>query len=231
MDLIPVIDLADGVVVHARGGQRRTYQPLKSRLCESSTPFEVVDALQNLYPFTDLYIADLDAIDGRSAQVSTLQSLRHSFPRLHFWLDAGIRDSRTHAVIAGIQGVTTVLGSETLGDDCAFLTSLPKDSTVLSLDFQHAALLGPDCLTDSPSAWPNRVIAMCLDRVGSHHGPAFERINQLIRTSAATAIYAAGGIRDERDLRRLRELGCAGVLMATALHDGTFTASTLRSLA
>jgi phosphoribosylformimino-5-aminoimidazole carboxamide ribotide isomerase len=44
MRIVPVIDLKDGAVVHARQGRRDTYQPIASPLCASSDVYRVLDA-------------------------------------------------------------------------------------------------------------------------------------------------------------------------------------------
>ncbi|MEW8382346.1 MAG: nickel transporter, partial [Candidatus Thiodiazotropha taylori] len=64
MKLIPVIDLMNGIVVRAIRGQRQSYLPSSTPLCQSSQPEAVISALLSLYPFDTLYIADLDAITG-----------------------------------------------------------------------------------------------------------------------------------------------------------------------
>ena len=64
MEIIPVIDLMAGHVVHARFGNRQHYQPIQSLLCNSSKPVDIIQALLELYPFKTIYIADIDAIQG-----------------------------------------------------------------------------------------------------------------------------------------------------------------------
>ena len=80
MEIIPVIDLMHGQVVHARMGQRQHYQPIQSLLCSSSTPIDIVNALLELYPFERLYIADLNAIQGKGNHFQTIQALIDEFP-------------------------------------------------------------------------------------------------------------------------------------------------------
>src|SRR5262249_42767856 len=45
LQIIPVIDLRQGDVVHARLGERARYRPLQSILCEGSAPAAVVEGL------------------------------------------------------------------------------------------------------------------------------------------------------------------------------------------
>ena len=61
MKIIPVIDILNGRVVHAIKGQRHNYQPLESVLFKSTEPLEVAKGFKAL-GFTELYVADLDAI-------------------------------------------------------------------------------------------------------------------------------------------------------------------------
>lgn len=62
MEIIPVIDLKNGVVVAAQKGKRDNYQPIQSLLCQSSTIESVVEGFLSINAFKIIYIADLDAI-------------------------------------------------------------------------------------------------------------------------------------------------------------------------
>ena len=69
MQAIPVIDLMGGQVVRARMGDRASYRPLESPLSPTSEPVDVVRGLLEVFPFPTLYVADLDAIQGRRRQL------------------------------------------------------------------------------------------------------------------------------------------------------------------
>jgi phosphoribosylformimino-5-aminoimidazole carboxamide ribotide isomerase len=56
--------------------------------------------------------------------------------------------------------------------------------------------------------------------VGTGAGPDLDALAALVKRAGGRAVFAAGGVRGEDDLARLREIGVAGVLVATALHDG-----------
>ena len=75
LKVIPVIDILDGLVVHAIRGRRQEYQPLKSSLCNSVDPIEVAKAFKTL-GFNELYIADLDGITKRQDKFSNAQTYR-----------------------------------------------------------------------------------------------------------------------------------------------------------
>ena len=79
MDVIPVIDIKNGQVVHAQGGRRDSYRPIRTPLSPTSAPADVAAGLLRLAPFRNLYIADLDAIEGR--RPTTPRSMRSPRPR------------------------------------------------------------------------------------------------------------------------------------------------------
>lgn len=232
MILIPAIDLSQGRVVHARRGRRDDYQPVRSKLCRSCEPTDVISGLLRLHTFSTLYIADLDAIRGLGDQRDVLEKLRDQFPDLDIWIDPGINTRARYRQWQQLALGSTVLGSETLSNPGLLLNTLATDTdTVLSLDFKCDKLLGPADLLEQPEHWPTRVIVMCLDRVGSDEGPDTDRMQQLRRKSPRSDLFAAGGIRDLDDLLHLRQLGVAGALLASALHDGRIGPAQIAALA
>ncbi|HCU89500.1 MAG TPA: nickel transporter, partial [Gammaproteobacteria bacterium] len=82
MHVIPVLDLADSVVVLAKGGRREDYRPIDTPLCPDPTPLLVVESMLKLFPFDKFYIADLDSIEGKSSNANSIVSLAHSYPAI-----------------------------------------------------------------------------------------------------------------------------------------------------
>jgi phosphoribosylformimino-5-aminoimidazole carboxamide ribotide isomerase len=228
--LIPVIDLAQGRVVHARRGVREAYQPLRSRLCRSCEPAEVIAGLLRLHGFSTLYIADLDAIQRLGDQTAVIEALREQFPHLDIWIDPGIDTRARYEAWRHAAPGVPVLGSETLVDPGLLADILAADG-LLSLDFEGDTLLGPLDLLERPEHWPRRVIVMCLDRVGADTGPDTKRLQQLRRLSPGAQLYAAGGVRNLDDLLQLRQLGVTGALLASALHEGRIGPTQIAALA
>jgi len=223
MEIIPVIDLKDGRVVRARMGKRDQYRPIETPLSPTSDPLDVVRGLLSVFAFRTLYVADLDAIERKGDAGAVVARLRSAFPALTFWIDNGL--CKGDAAQAWLEEGTDhlVLGSEAQ-TDCALVEHL-KDHprTILSLDFRSDTFIGPASLLASPSIWPQRVIVMTLARVGSAAGPDLEKLAAIRALAAARPVYAAGGVRDAEDLAALKRNGMAGVLVASALHDGRLT--------
>jgi phosphoribosylformimino-5-aminoimidazole carboxamide ribotide isomerase len=223
VEVIPVIDLRAGMVVHARGGVRAGYRPVRSHLCADSTPLPVVRALLGVYPFASLYVADLDAIDGRAGHAAEIAEIARAFPGLALSVDCGLRDARGCREWRGRDLATPVVGTEVLADTRA-LRELAEDrdpeTWILSLDYRGDRLLGGASLADTVAYWPSRVIVMTLARVGSGEGPDVDRLDEIRTFAGARRIYAAGGVRGGADLVALRALGISGALVATAFHAG-----------
>ena len=218
----------DGLVVAARLGGRKHYQPLHSKLCDGPEPHAVVTGLLSLHNFQDFYIADLNAICQTGNHTGIIRSLVRTFPNQHFWIDAGIRESADIARLKAQSLGVPVIGSETFHDD---LHQPIPDDCVLSLDFSGEKPLGSGRLCTQTSLWPRRLIVMSLDRIGSSCGPDFQKLASIRERAPAAEIYAAGGVRDASDLGHLRAMQVTGALVASALHDGRVAQAEISALA
>lgn len=220
MEIIPVIDLMRGQVVHAKLGQREHYQPIQSLLCNSSAPLNIVNALVELYPFARLYIADLDAITGIGNHLNIIKNIQQKHPSIEIWLDAGIKDIDALKIWSDLK-VTYVIGSENINsiDQLKNIHQHLNGNFVLSLDFNQSGFLGCTELLTNTEYWPNKIISMTLNHVGSQLGVDVEKLALIKNMAIDSQIYAAGGVRNENDINQLRTLNIAGALIATALHN------------
>lgn len=227
MQIIPVIDVLQGQVVLAQGGQRAAYPLLTSVLTHGTEPAAVIRDLLTVYAFKIIYIADLDSIEGAPLDRDFYQQLARQFPDLQIWLDAGIRRARQLQQSPPAANIRWVAGSETL--PCVY-TAAELDNWILSLDFRNGRLLGDDRWLTDREVWPSEVIVMDLDAVGRAAGPGYERLQHLIQTHPGQQWIASGGIRDGQDLAKLAAMGIQSVLLASALHKGNITAADMAAL-
>jgi HisA/HisF family protein len=223
MQIIPVLDLKDRVVVRARMGQRDAYRPIETPLSPTSDLVDVARGLLSIYAFKKIYIADLDAIEGRGDNNAALARLGEALPGVELWVDNGIADAGRARDWLGSRTGSLVLGSESQSDSRVIRDLATDPRVVLSLDFRGAAFTGPSALLSEPDGWPRDVIVMTLARVGSGAGPDLARLSEIRARAAQRSIYAAGGVRNAADLAVLNGLGIAGALVATSLHDGRLT--------
>ncbi len=213
--------------MHAKQGDRTTYAPMNSSLCPSSNPIRVTEAYLSLYPFEYLYIADLDAIEGRGNNRQTILTIQERFPSLKLWVDAGIRDKVMLEPFIQHKNIHPVIGSETLTE-----LKLLKEShsPILSLDYRNGKFLGPKELETDVHLWPRNVIIMSLSSIGEQLGPNLKLLQRLQSRSPESCFYAAGGVRNFDDLQQLANLHCKGALVATALHSGALKPNDLQKI-
>jgi phosphoribosylformimino-5-aminoimidazole carboxamide ribotide isomerase len=228
MQIVPVVDLKGGIVVHARRGRRDEYAPLRSPLVEGYEPIAVARALCATARASMLYVADLDAIAGAPADVETLAALSAV---AELWVDAGAITPERAGALAGAGVSRNVVGTESLGSGT--VDDMDAPPLVLSVDLRDGRLISPrpdlagrDAAAAAPLATALRVrelLVIDLARVGSGSGPPLDAVAQLAAAVPDAAIYAGGGVRHNDDLRALEAVGAAGALVATALHEGRVT--------
>jgi phosphoribosylformimino-5-aminoimidazole carboxamide ribotide isomerase len=236
MELIPVLDLAHGMAVHAVGGDRSRYAPVRSVL----TPGVEGDALALARAYRALpgvsrcYVADLDAIAGRTPQLELLRALQSpagfAGPVL---LDAGVESPDRLVQLEGTFA-QVIVGLETLRSFADLGRIAARTNVTFSLDLRNdVALALPTLLDEAGSGNPVELARAALDagaralilldvgRVGRGTGVNLELLASLRRALPETKLLAGGGVSSEEDLTVLAGHGCDGVLIATALHRGT----------
>jgi len=237
MPILPVIDLLHGEVVRGIGGRREEYRPIRTCLTDSIRPLDVAMAFRETFGFTELYLADLDAILGAEPAFEQYAALRDR--GFHLWLDAGVRqlEDANRLADAGIE--TIVLGLETLHEPWEFIRILREhepERLVFSLDMKEGKpLAGSDSWLAKDALelakWiihmgGRRLLLLDLAHVGASHGPGTERLCEaLAKSDPQLEISTGGGIRGIDDVRRLEKLGVKNVLVASALHDGRINAN------
>jgi phosphoribosylformimino-5-aminoimidazole carboxamide ribotide isomerase len=239
MRIIPVIDLLDGVVVHAVRGQRKHYHPLRSVLCDCAEPLAVGVALEAC-GFGDLYIADLDAIMKQGSNAAVVSRIAEETD-LKVMLDSGIATFKQADEAFQSKASKIIVGTETL-TDLSFLKEAVEcfgaDKVVVSLDLKEGKVLSKveslrtmsaqDAACSLQGQGMQELIVLDLARVGSGEGVDFSLLKKLLET-LRIEVLVGGGVRDIQDLKTLEELGVHGVLLATALHTGKISPEMLRS--
>ncbi|BDI06609.1 nickel transporter [Sphaerotilus microaerophilus] len=232
--VIPVLDLMRGQVVRAVRGERQHYPPMHSQLRAGSDPVELARALCHHTGSDRLYIADLDALLGGEAQTDVLRRLIAALPGVRLWLDAGWADAAAaHALWAELgaagEAIDPVYASEALRDAAALAGCFTADDALgtralLSLDRRAGQPLDRAGCWQRPDLWPQRVIVMTLERVGSDAGPDLQTLPALHGLAPQRQFIGSGGIRHPDDLRAAAGTGATGWLVASALHDGRLPA-------
>jgi HisA/HisF family protein len=230
MQIIPVLDLRAGIVVHARRGQRSEYAPLHSSLVEGCEPVAVARALCAICRTRTVYVADLDALGGNPVDEATLGELASVAAT---WVDAGATTPQRAAALARVGVARNVVATQSIGPEALArgLFAMSAPPLVLSVDLRDGRLISPDLAESRPTAAAplarvmgvRELLVIDLARAGTRSGPPVGAVAELAAALPEVAIYAGGGVRDQADLGALESAGAAGALVATALHDGRLT--------
>ena len=234
--IIPVIDVMGGQAVRAIGGRREMYAPVRSKLTNSTEPAIVAKALLAAAGANELYAADIDALQGHRPRLAWVKELTDAGCRV--MIDAGVK-SAVNAIPLAAVGASVVVGTETLTrlDELKALVHFwEPDRILLSVDLRNGRVLGeetvwgrdPDAITvieTGIAAGVKRFIVLELARVGTGVGPGTVELCGRVRERFPDGeLIAGGGVRNWSDVDALGYVGCDGVLVASALHDGELRA-------
>lgn len=189
------------------------------------------------------YLADLDALGGEPPALGLVEALAAVLPD-GVWVDAGACDAKAARRLLDAGAARAVIGLETLpGRDAlaALAAEVDPDRLTFSLDLrgERTVTAAPELAGASPEAALGAAletglrvaIVLDLERVGSGAGPPVALLRRLRERFPEARLLAGGGVRDVGDLRTLAAAGCAGALVATALHEGRIGRTELEGLA
>ncbi|TFG01486.1 MAG: hypothetical protein EU540_03560 [Promethearchaeota archaeon] len=239
--IIPVIDILDSKAVHAIKGERAKYKPLISKLINSSDPIEIIKVLKQKFNFREFYIADLDAIIKYSPNLQLLSTIL-KIPEIDLILDPGIKDIEDLLKYSKYNIKKLILGLETINDYNVIyegLRILGKSKLIVSLDMFKGKIISKikDLRNQNPINVVNKLkrfgveelILLDLFRVGQKIG-GIPQVYLKILKSFKGAVLVGGGIKDLMDLTSYYNNKFSGVLIATALYDGSIKIDKLKVL-
>ncbi|WXG46201.1 MAG: HisA/HisF-related TIM barrel protein [Candidatus Atabeyarchaeum deiterrae] len=241
MRVIPVMDLLGGKVVHARKGEREKYQPVKSILASTADPVEVATAFHRQFKFKELYIADLDAIQGGKVAIEGIKAISKS-TSMELMVDAGVNNPDSAHVVREAGASRVIVATETLISLNALtvmIEAVGRGRIISSLDVKQGKVLGksPQIRELSPvkaarvleKIGVTQLIVLELTKVGSESGVDRSLVESII-SAVRIPIITGGGVRNIDDLIELKEIGVDGALVATSLHNGSLSPENVRSL-
>ncbi|NQE06687.1 phosphoribosylformimino-5-aminoimidazole carboxamide ribotide isomerase [ANME-1 cluster archaeon GoMg1] len=235
--LIFVLDLLDGVVVHAKRGEREQYAPvhLFSSIVGSSDPVRIMEKLKP----ADVYIADLNRLMGTGSNKGIIKEIRDNNRKARIMVDYGVKtaDDLEEAADAEIAD-SIILGTETASMELIGEVSKNDNLDIsISVDIFNKQVLTKDkhVKTDplllihelNEYRGVRDVIVLELDRVGTKSGIDFNFLARAVDVSEHN-ILCGGGVSGCEDVDKMQGIGVKGALVATAVHDGSIPVPLLR---
>lgn len=242
--LVPVLDVMGGEVVHAVGGLRKEYRPLRSAIVQSTSPHDVAAAMLSATGARELYIADLDAIEGTSPNGDALRQLL-AIATVPIWFDGGVGstrrgDKRQTSPLRPWTlptNIRPVIGSETCSSAARlqhFLDSANPEAWAFSIDLRNGILLGDwqewglehdrdavGLCWKVVSLGCRHLIVLDLARVGTGSSCGTQELLKTIRGLFPNLdLMAGGGVKNRQDIVDLGACGVDAVLLASVIHAG-----------
>lgn len=217
IEVIPVLDIMNGLVVHAYAGRRDEYKPLKnSSVIEKPDPYLALRTFKEM-GFRTVYIADLDAIMNRGENSRIINEAA----RLGFKVitDVGKKGLR----LKDTDKIDYVIGTEYI-EYPNEINSLDKRAISLDLFgneviFSNTRISLDNAIEHLARFEFKEILIIDLSRVGTERGVNKTIVSKLTRCIPGK-IIVGGGVKNEEDVLELRDLGVIGVLVATAIHKG-----------
>lgn len=232
------MDLLNGKVVHGVGGEREKYEPVESSLADSSDPLDVAMAFQNL-GLKELYVADLNAISFNGHNLDSIGDLISS-TQLKVMIDGGFRRGREAEEYIDKGASKIVFATETLKSfnemyemkdryEVPLTASIDLDEREVIAKSREMLLPFPEIVQKFSDEGATEILILSLNRVGTSEGPAKEIIKEALEWTELP-LLVGGGTKKIDDICQLKELGVSGVLIATALHEGTIDEDDIAAL-
>ncbi len=224
MKILPVLDIMNGLVVHAVAGKRELYRPLaESSISRTPDPSEMLLKLYSM-GFREVYIADLDAIMNHGDNFAIIdRALSLGF---HVYADIGRKGIEN----SDRENIFFVIGTEYIlfPSEIVFQNNRVMSLDVFGNNVKYANTSIPINIAleemSSRGIAPRKLLLISLDRVGTLLGPDIETI-RIVRNMYRGELIVGGGIRDENDVLLLKRENVDGVLVASALHKGLIRAA------
>lgn len=234
VQIIPVVDIKNGVPVHAIAGKRDDYRPIKNSRFDTGSVIGLCAQIISEFEPTYFYIADLDAIEQDCVNYPLLNDLLH-LPT-HWLFDVGLK---TAAELISIQkhlspaeNWSAIFGSESLSSMEQLKRATEKNDVsriVFSCDFRNGQLIGNQSIADLPidslitqivSFGIRKFILIDLADVGTDQTSLPNLIKKAKLNLTSIELFAGGGVKNQNDLTRFESVGCSGALVATSIHSG-----------
>ena len=196
----------------------------ESILHASSEPIPLAQACRERLGLQTLYLADLDAIEGRPVRLDLIREMAAA--GLHFWIDAGARNVGSIVPLLELDpvGVTIVAGLETLGgprDLVEIVARAGAQRVIFSLElFNGLPRIG------SPTAWRannprdlaeaaidcgvRRLLILDLARVGTGRGlGTHDLLAAVVALHPSVNVAVGGGLSRIEEVIELRAVAQA----------------------
>ena len=229
MEVIPAMDLMGSKVVRLRRG-------MKSDCIEYNPEWNIVEIAGRWIDegATTLHIVDLDRAFGSGNNLTQIREVMDAY-QVPLQIGGGLRSAEDIIEMLEFPLTSVMIGTLAMQDPDT-LRQLAFDygteRIIVALDYRGNYVLQKGWtestgmrVAESIDNFLNldisRFLLTSADRDGMLCGPDCETL-QALSTKEGIEIIAAGGISSIDDLRKLKDIGVAAVIVGKALYEGVF---------
>ena len=235
MIIYPAIDIKDGQCVRLYQGN------FDQKTVYNTAPLEMAKNYQK-FGAHYVHVVDLDgAKDGQAAQSEQIFEIAKQ-SNLLVQTGGGIRDQKTIETYLNNGIHRVVLGSIAVKDPQlvkSFLNTFGGEKILLAIDINinqegtpMAAVHGWQQASDT-SLWQlidtylssglKHILCTDISKDGTLQGPNFALYQECLTRHPTLSIQASGGVSSLQDLKKLKKLNVAGVIVGKALYENCFS--------
>jgi phosphoribosylformimino-5-aminoimidazole carboxamide ribotide isomerase len=222
MEILPAIDVLDGRCVRLSEGRREAVTIEGGDPAAAARRFVAEGARW-------LHVVDLDgAFSGRPTPglVETIAAAG-----VPVQIGGGLRDAEAIQAALDAGATRAIVGTAAL-DDVETLAERFGDALVVAVDAKDGRVVAEGWVAETDvtagdfahrcaAAGVSRLLVTSTRRDGSLAGPDTELLAEVLE--AGVPVLAAGGIALLDDLATLRDLGCEGAVVGSAIWSGRFS--------
>ena len=236
MEIIPAIDISGGKCVRLFKGKKGTEKVYYEN------PLDALDFWIN-QGAQRLHFVDLDGAWGSNKNKEILRNMiMKASNKLKVQIGGGIRSYNMAVELIKLGADRIIIGTlavkrPEIVEELA--KSIGSKSIIVALDYKEGKIAthGWTEQTDKDPFTFGKIIAKlgagyilfsAVEADGAFTGPDFKNIEKMVK-SVDIPIYAAGGVRNEEDILKLKKTGAFGVIVGKAFYENKLSYSVIKN--
>ncbi len=237
MEIIPAIDISNGKCVRLYKGRKGTEK------IYFEDPLEALDFWLE-HGAERLNFIDLDGAWGSSVNKNLLQKMiKKASNKIKIQIGGGIRSIESALKLVDLGVDRIIIGTFAIRNPKGvkeLLEIVGSDKIIIAVDYRKGkvAIQGWTELSNkNPFTFVKEleelgikfILFTSIEADGTFSGPDFENIEKMINSVKKTFVYVAGGVRNIKDVEKLKAIGVKGVIIGKAFYEHSIPFSVIKN--
>lgn len=236
MEIIPAIDISNGACVRLFKGKKGT------EIVYFENPIEALDFWINKGACR-LHFVDLDGAWGSNTNKELLkQMIKKAAKKVKVQIGGGIRNVEAAVELVKIGADRVIIGTLAIKNPeiiKILAKKIGSERVIVALDYKSGKIATHGWTEQTnidPFTFGKKIAGLgagyilfsSVEADGAFTGPDLENIKKMVN-SVDIPIYAAGGVRHERDIIELSNIGVRGVIIGKAFYENKIPFSIIKN--